>query len=285
MEEKRHPAALPNPGPTALGPLPVSVQPIHEAFAPESESPEPETTANEKSRKVIRSQAGQIDRLLIRQSLIEEAERRRLGRALHDGVAQDLAMVRAQLAAGASGAGVRAAELIATVDRVIGAVRTMTFELSPPVLEDLGLFPALEWLGEHLGARHKAPVSVEIDGAEPPLTLEGRTIAYRSVRELALNAVKHAPGAAITLSGATEGHGTRLSLTDRGPGFVPMPLDPQSPIGFKAGQGQHFGLLSVAQQIRGLGGRFEIDSAPGRGTRATIWLPARADGPEEGTTP
>lgn len=278
MDEKRHPATSHHPGPTAMGPLPVLVQPIQE-------SPGPEPTASEKSREVIQLQAGQIDRLLIRQSLIEEAERRRMGRALHDGVAQDLARVRKGLVDRATPGQAPKDDLIQTVDRVLGAIRTMSFELSPPVLVDLGLFPALEWLGEHLGTRHNAPVSVGVEGPEPPLSVDERTIAFRSVRELAFNAIKHAPGAAITISGATDARGTRLAVADRGPGFVPLPLDTTGPAGFKAGAGQHYGLLSVAQQVRGIGGRFEIDSAPGRGTRATIRLPAQAHGPEQATTP
>lgn len=263
MDHSRHNAEAAHTGPKAGGAL----------SAPKAGAVDP--TASD----VIAAQAMRIDQLLIRQTLIEEAERRRLGRALHDGVAQDLARVRAGLsksaAIGSGGGAGSEADQIRTLDRVIESVRTLAFELSPPVLEDLGLCPALEWLGDHLRDRYDAEVSVEIDGHEPAINQAARTIVFRSVRELALNAAKHAPGSAISISCRTDARGTRVAVVDHGDGFEPAL---QGSAG-QPGKSAHYGLLSVAQQIRGIGGRFEIQSAKGQGTRATIWL-NEADGPE-----
>lgn len=217
---------------------------------------------------VVSSQRARINQLLIRQALIEEAERRRIGRALHDVVAQNLAHLRMDLArAPATGGNLTA--MMATLDRVIEDVRTLAFELSPPVLEDLGLLPALHWLAEHKGRRHDVQISVSDDGCEPPLSPKDRIIVYRAVRELVINATKHAVGAEIVVSSVTNHASTRIVVRDTGAGF-----DVNLAQGSADGV-HHFGLLSVEQQLRGIGGRLDLASQPGEGTRATILLPIR----------
>lgn len=203
------------------------------------------------------------NRIFVRQALIEEAERRRIGLALHDVVAQNLALLRAQLHASNLTEESRA-RMLAMLDGVIESVRTLSFELSPPILEDLGLLPALGWLAQHLGKRYGTPIAVAHDGREPALDSADRTIIFRVVRELVVNAAKHAAGSAIDLSCISNQRTVRLTVRDDGPGF-----DTEGQKG-SAETGPHFGLLSVDQQIRGIGGTFELVSAPGEGTRATI---------------
>ena len=215
---------------------------------------------------VINSQRASIDDLLIRQTLIEERERRRLGIALHDGIVQELALLRNRLLR-ADRSQDRSPQLIEPLDSVIDRLRRVAFELSPPILEDLGLQPALHWLAEHLNERYRVGIEVADDGREPPLTSPTRTIVFRAVRELAINAAKHAPGAEIILSCATGSRSVRLGVRDTGPGFAPASLH-HSTDGLNG-----FGLLSVEQQIRTLGGSFELMSHVGEGTRATIMVP------------
>jgi signal transduction histidine kinase len=143
----------------------------------------------------------------------------------------------------------------------------LAFELSPPILEDLGLRPALHWLAEYLSQRYGTRVEVADDAREPPLPPPARTIVFRAVRELAINAAKHAAGADIVLSCITNDRTTRLAIRDTGPGFNTAELH-QSTDGF-----DRYGLLSVEQQIRGIGGSFELVSTLGEGTRAAITVP------------
>jgi len=219
---------------------------------------------------VVSSQRARIDQLLIRQTLIQEGERRRLGRALHDGVAQNLAQLRACLRGDASPPQ-HAKGTIGLLDRVIDDVRTLTFELSPPILEDLGLLPALHWLAEHLGKRYSANISVADDAREPRLLPETRTIVFRAVRELTVNAAKHAPGAEIVISCVSQRRRVSILVRDTGPGVDTGGL------GGAGGGVDHYGLISVEQQIRGIGGTFEFASALGHGTRAFIRVPLLED--------
>jgi len=206
-------------------------------------------------------------RLLVRQTLIEERERRRLGQALHDQVTQLLVQLRRQLTEVRDGRDtLDCVSMISDVDRVIDVLRELTFAFSPPVLEDLGLLPAMHWLADHLRQSYGVAVSCEDDGVEPPISPDVRTIAFRAVRELANNAVKHAPGSSISLISRVEDEYCRLEVTDDGPGFneadsqrFPQPLP-------------GYGLLSIEQQIRSVGGKFEISSARGSGTSAIITL-------------
>jgi signal transduction histidine kinase len=209
--------------------------------------------------------ADHTQRLLVRQTLIEERERRRLGQALHDQVAQLLIQLRRHLAElRDSRDDIDCAAMIGEVDSVIHVLRELTFAISPPVLEDLGLLPALHWLAEHLRESYGAEVVCTDDGVEPLLASDVRTIAFRAVRELLNNAVKHAPGSSIRLSSREEGGCYRISVEDDGPGFS----DGDAPDVLQQLPG--YGLLSIEQQIRAIGGTFDIRSRPGSGTRATI---------------
>lgn len=225
--------------------------------------PQPPQQREPSDRGVDPSADRRNDRVLIRQALIEEAERRRIGRALHDVVAQSLAHLRAQITERVESDESRD-RMLATLDGVIESVRTLSFELSPPILEDLGLLPALGWLAQHLGKRYSTPIAVAHDGREPALDSASRTILFGVVRELVVNAAKHAAGSAIDVSCVSNHRTVRVIVRDEGPGF-----DTRFSKG-SADDGPHFGLLSVEQQIRGIGGTFELVSAPGEGTRATI---------------
>jgi signal transduction histidine kinase len=226
----------------------------------------------ERPAVVIAAQQTRINRLLVRQTLIEEAERRRLGRALHDVVAQDLAQLRRSISDQKVQIG-DVEPLLARLDRVIDEVRTLSFELSPPILEDLGLCPALQWLAEHVSKRYGTRVAVTPDATEPHLASSTRTIVFRAVRELLINAAKHAPNAEVTVSCGAVGNVARVVVRDTGPGF-----DTSLTHTFSDGV-HHFGLMSVEQQIRGIGGTFDLVSSLGTGT--TIWISVPLEPQEE----
>lgn len=215
-------------------------------------------------------QQARIDRLLVHQTLIEESERRQLGRALHDVVVQDLAQVRSAVrTSGLTAAD--SANIITILDRIIEEVRTLTFDLGPPILDDLGLIPALQWLAEHLSNRYSANITSVDDGSDPRLSNRTQKIIFRAIRELAINAAKHASDSEIVISCVTNDRTVRIIVRDTGPGFNTARIhDGNTDI-------MHFGLLSVEQQIRGIGGFFDIVSEIGDGTRATIMIPVEPE--------
>lgn len=209
------------------------------------------------------------DRLMVRQALIEEGERLRIGRVLHDSVIQDLAWMR-KVCASTDRANSDSDDCVGTIDRLIDRVRTLTFELSPPILADLGLVAALHWLGEYIGGRYDAAISVVDDENEPALSHTEKTIVFRCVRELSINAAKYASGGEIIISCRSTPTQTVIRVRDHGPGF--------DAAGMRSSydESKGFGLVSVDQQIRGIGGRFELVSEVGAGTRATLRVPLRA---------
>ncbi len=207
-----------------------------------------------------------ISELLIRQTLIEEAERRRLGEFLHDVVTQDLAQIRQMVIDGATQSG-DLSECVGMIDRAINNMRTLTFELSPPVLEDIGLYAAVHWLAEHLGKRYGCRIDVVDDGHSPALSRRTRTIVFRAIRELLINACKHAHGSEIVASFMATRRGSRIIIRDTGPGLI------RTNTGTMGEGTSCFGLASVERQLRAIGVHFEISSAPGDGTKATIIIP------------
>jgi signal transduction histidine kinase len=212
--------------------------------------------------------AMRADRLIVRQALIEEAERSRIGRSLHDLVLQDLAWIRGKYVSDAR-ADVDQQECTRTIDALIERVRTLSFELSPAALTDLGIVAALHWLGDHIEDHYGADVSVIDDEQEPQLSHAEKVIAFRCIRELAINAAKHAAGAEIIVSCLSTPTEAIIRVRDYGPGFDTSRLPAVND------ENAGFGLISVEQQLHGIGAIFDLVSEIGAGTRVTIRVPLR----------
>jgi signal transduction histidine kinase len=206
-------------------------------------------------------------------SLAEERERRRIAQVLHDDLQQMLMAVQLHLrtldktenAAKRSGI-IRNIQNM--LERSFNLTRSLSVELSPPVLHDHGLAAALEWLAVQARKHHGAKVSVDADSSANPKAIDVRVFLFQAVRELLLNAVKHAPGSPVHITMKGTGWGKlRVVVSDRGPGFDPAKLDRQ---GIQLGG---LGLFNIRERMASFGGRFRIDSAPGRGTRITLAAP------------
>ncbi len=149
----------------------------------------------------------------------------------------------------------------------IKTARSLTAELSPPVLRQCGLAAALKWLrawcGEKYGMDVKVAVEDEVDpGADVSVTL------FRSVRELLFNIVKHAGVSSANLRmWRTDDGIVKLEVRDEGVGF-----DPEE-VRAREGAVGGFGLFSIRERMEWLGGGLEIESAPGVGSRFTLWVP------------
>jgi signal transduction histidine kinase len=204
-------------------------------------------------------------------SLAEEAERRRIAEMLHDDLQQLLVAARMQLAALSRTQDTAKREAIASeIARVLehsfNLTRSLSVELAPPVLHERGLAAALEWLAAETCKNYNIKVTVEADRSADPKAADVRIFLFRAVRELLLNAVKHAAGTAVHI---TMQHlrpdKVRIIVADGGPGFDPGSLDAQQ-------TGKRFGLLNIRERVSNFGGKFHIDSGPGRGTRVTLSL-------------
>ena len=216
-------------------------------------------------RERLRSLASQL-------ALAEERERRRIATALHDEVGQALALARLKLGE-LAGASPRQefTVLIRTVYDMIAQIlkrtRSLTFELSPPVLYELGLGEAVGWLVDEFRKQH--PIRWEFRGERhsPPLRDDVRVTLFQGARELLFNAVKHARAKTVKVRVECDPREVRIRIEDDGVGFAADELWSN----LKAMDG--FGLFSVRERLESLGGRLEVDSQPGRGTRATLAAP------------
>jgi PAS domain S-box-containing protein len=218
---------------------------------------------------VAENRADQLQKLALELGLAEQRERSRLARLLHDHLQQALAAARFQLGLMEPRTEADAGEAVERVDtlleKAIEATQNLTAELRPPLLHQKGLAAALEWLGENFLETHGLDVHVQADpAADPPAEGVGEFL-YQAARELLFNAVKHAETDAVRVRLAGDGRELELVVEDDGVGFDPAERDQ----GDEAGG---FGLFSIRERLDALGGRFEADSAPGRGARFALRL-------------
>ena|GEM_PF-6922779 len=206
-------------------------------------------------------------------SLAEEHERRRIASFLHDQIGQSLAAVRMKF--GALRVAVLPASASSLVEQVhslletaIGDTRALTFELSPPILYELGLEPTLDWLAERFSEEHGLRVVFEDDGNEKPLDEDVSALLYRAVRELLFNVVKHANATGARVSVARDERWIRVVVDDNGIGFAREGAGSTQPGGF--------GLFNVRERIEYIGGRMTVETGTGRGTRIGLWAPLSA---------
>ncbi len=230
----------------------------------------------------VRQQAAQLRALASELSLTEQRERRRLANILHDHVQQLLVSARMRLSMlqrePLSAAG---HNTLALSEKLLGECiedcRSLTVELSPPVLQNAGLVAALEWLARRLAEQNQFRVELHADPQAVPRAQDLGDFLFQAVRELLFNAVKHSGIDCARVSIQQEnGAEARVTVEDSGKGTDPNELRLEN---LSAGK---YGLFSIRQRLEHLGGKMEAASAPGQGMRVTLWIPLR---PAEATGP
>lgn len=224
-------------------------------------------------QKELRSLASEL-------SMAEQRERRRIARNLHDDVSQTLALAQMRLGAIENSIDTKNLEdEVRQVRDYIGkslhSTRSLTFDLSPPMLYEMGLEAALERLVDRMNSEHSVDMCFQDDGCDKTLPTEVRVSLFRAVRELIINAVKYSQADRIEVGTTRQGDCFRITVEDNGMGF-----DPEE-IGFHRHKEGGFGLFNIQERTRHLGGEFELQSAPGEGTRATLSIPLDKDKNEE----
>jgi signal transduction histidine kinase len=232
----------------------------------------------ERTRDLVASQ-GRLRALASELSLTEQRERKRLAAELHDHLAQMLVLCRLKLGQYKRLAGpeLRRPDIIKDVEGVLGEAlaytRTMVADLAPPVLHDFGLPTALKWLSEYM-ARYEMTVRVECDEL-PGLKLaeDAAVLLFQSARELVMNCRKHAGVHEAGVSLRQVDGRLVLQVSDQGKGF-----DPQEVTAPTDEPWTRFGLFSIRERMWAVGGSFHLDSAPGKGTTATLSVPLGSRG-------
>jgi PAS domain S-box-containing protein len=228
----------------------------------------------------IRDYQGKLQKMAFEAAVAEERERRRIAVDLHDRIGQSLALAQIKLSSvreAVSGAP-RAAidEAVELIAQSVTDTRTLTFELSPPVLYDLGLKEALAWLVEEVEKQHGLRIELVDDAADKPLDDATAALVFRAVRELLMNVLKHAKAGTARVSLRRTNDDVDIEVEDKGVGFDATDLAP------RPGSGG-FGLFSVREQINRLGGTVEVVSAPAQGTCVTMRVPVKGKANHENT--
>ena len=237
--------------------------------------------------------AAQLQQLAIELSRAEDQERRRLATVLHDDIQQLLALLKLRVKIlipskpsgdpivertdGGINKKLQAIELL--IDKILDKSRNLSHHLSPPVLYQNGLSAALGWLATEMETQHALQVAVETEPYVDPDSPVLASILFRSARELLFNVVKHSGTHAARVTARLEGDQILLRVTDSGKGFD----DDDVRRNWRRNIG--FGLFSIEDRINMLGGRMEIEGAPGRGCTVTLIVPKHAAVEPDDVTP
>ncbi|GAB3090184.1 sensor histidine kinase [Lysobacter terrae] len=202
---------------------------------------------------------------------VQEDERRRLARELHDGVGQNLTAIKHRLATVVrtlpeNDEAARAAleATIALCGDTLEDTRQLSRLLRPPVLDDLGLEAALRWLARSQGEATGLDIGVDIEPL-PPLDTDLQTLLFRVAQEALNNIAKHAQARSVLIRVVPRAGFVQLQVADDGRGF-----DPEA--GLRSGGS---GLGGMRERLRLYDGRLEMHSAPGEGTRLRAVVPLR----------
>jgi len=233
-------------------------------------------TERRESEEKIRTYQEQLQSLASELSLTEERERRRLAIVLHDHIAQLLAVAKGKFEKIQESTLYRSLakpmeEIRRLIEESIRYTRSLVFELSPPILYDLGFEPAMEWLAEHMQQQYGLAVAVEDDDNPKSLDNEARGLLFRAVRELLFNVLKHSQGSGARVCMRRAGEHLEVIVEDNGVGFGPDKLSASS------GKIEGFGLFSIRERLNYFGGRMDIESTPGEVTKVILTIPLQSD--------
>jgi two-component system CheB/CheR fusion protein len=221
---------------------------------------------NDSLEQMVQERTASLSALSSELLIAEERERRELASDLHDSIGQTLALASMRL--GELGPGVppeTRAELGELINSANEAVRSVTMQLSPPILYQLGLVPALEWLADEMERRYGLIVALEHRDVPAGIDDQVRFILFRSARELLINVAKHAEVSDARVRVGSVGGFVVLEIEDSGKGF------PATAEFFQRRSG--FGLFSLRERLRYIGGEVIIRSTQGLGTTVTLRAP------------
>ncbi|HEX2171907.1 MAG TPA: ATP-binding protein [Dehalococcoidia bacterium] len=228
----------------------------------------------------LRASRATVEQLYQRLTVAQEEERRRIARDIHDEPLQQVFRLARWLRREADPPSVDAQ--VATLERVMEALRTICWTLRPPVLDDLGLADAIEGLVDDLAETGGVGIDFEADpdAFEVAKRLpEATAIAlYRATQEALNNSLKHSRASRIRVRLAASAGGLRVTVRDDGIGF-----DPDTVGGVvTAGSGHGLGLIGMQERLRPVGGRIRLRSKPGEGTEVLIDVAANTAGARTG---
>ena len=205
---------------------------------------------------------------------VQEEERKRIARELHDETTQSLLGLVMRLEAATaipSEAAVKMKNMLTDIRslavRTLDSVHKIIFDLRPSVLDDLGFLSALRWYAENRLGALDIKARVEVTGEERKLPPQVEIVLFRVIQEAITNIVKHAEAHNVVLGVEFKDSAIVIEVEDDGKGFDVEAVSPQ------ADKTQGLGLLGMKERVTLLGGKFNIESQPDSGTHLTIEVP------------
>jgi PAS domain S-box-containing protein len=236
-----------------------------------NERKEMEKKAKRKANEIKRNQK-KLKRLNAMLVEAEEKEQARLAEFLHDGLGQILAITNIRLTTLLNNKKLTPdiektiRESSKSLNEAIHQCRVETYELNPPILKEYGLIPALKWKIRQIEENNLITMTLETDSEDLMLKHPASILLYRIIGELINNALKHAKPVNIKIKIVNNEKRIFFSVIDDGIGFE-----------YKANQtilkNQSFGLFSINERVRSIGGKLKIVTSPGKGTNVTVIFP------------
>lgn len=236
------------------------------------------------SEEVLTSQKleqyrGKLRKLAVELTVVETRERKAVAAQLHENLGQLLATAKMKL--GPLRAVVqdeplqaRVAEVQGLVEQALQQTRSLTYQLSPPVLYQLGLEAALRWLAENMEKQYAYRVVFTRQGESGNLPEESSVFLFSAVRELLVNVAKHAGAGEVAVRLRWLDDGVEVLVKDNGKGFSRPGLNSEADWTLGTAHSRDgFGLFNIQERVSDLGGRMSLRSQPGHGTAVKIHLP------------
>jgi signal transduction histidine kinase len=229
--------------------------------------------ANEMTRD-LRDSTEQLQAMSRRLVDIQESERRQLSREMHDRVGQNLTalsisldILKTQIGQNGNEAfRLRLDDAAALLESTAGSIENVMSELRPPMLDDYGLLPALQWYANEFSSRTGVAVTVDGDGQSGRLPQASEIALFRIVQEALNNVAKHAHAGRVHIALEREGARFTMSVSDDGVGL-------EAPAASAAKHRHGLGMVTMRERTQAVGGEFEIGAAPDRGTRVVVRVP------------
>ncbi len=232
-------------------------------------------TDRKRAAAELRKHQDKLQSLASQMCLVEERERRRIAADLHDGIVQSLGLSCIKLGTLRQRIATEDYSIVdevrALIDQMIRDTRLLVYELSPPILYELGFEAAVEWLVERLEDQYGIACVLKIEGPSITMGNDIGILLFHAVRELLINVSKHAQAAQARLSLEKDSDQIRICVEDNGVGFD------TSTVGSHSYEGKGFGLFSIGERLDLFGGTLEIESTPGQGTRVTLTTPLNSE--------
>ena len=222
----------------------------------------------------LRGSLDELRALAARLQTIREEERTRVAREIHDELGQALTAIKLESALLIRGLPVEAKEelnraqsIVELVEGTIQAVRRISTELRPAILDDMGLVAAVEWAAAEFQNRTGMKCRLDLPRDDLVIDRESATALFRMLQETLTNVARHAHATEVNVSLASENGSLVLEIQDNGVGIAKERLSASTSLG----------ILGMRERAILLGGELIVEGAPGKGTRATVRIPERRD--------